>query len=200
MFWFHVDTSLRRADWWHFGIFIGNKCQENRCRAIQFGSIQKSHGTDVCIGSRIDSASFGVYFGSSATLCQRVQGSAANDLLVQVESKPTDTVRASRNHNARWNGTQSGKVCRKLLPKWHFDCLLGMYFTFYSPSLSHSHSPFRTNKAFVKHSAEVKRVAPYLLLFAISLMITNDRPTTLYSKVSALIQQIYELARTIFFI
>lgn len=43
---------------------------------------------------------------------------------------------------------------------------------------------FRTNKAFVKHSTEVKRVAPYLLLFAIHLMITNDRPTTLYSKVS----------------
>lgn len=35
----------------------------------------------------------------------------------------------------------------------------------------------------MKHSAEVKRVAPYLLLFVINLMVSNDRPTTLYSKV-----------------
>lgn len=74
-------------------------------------------------------------------------------------------------------------------------CLACTLHSFLSLSLL---SSFRTNKAFVKHSAEVKRVAPYLLLFTISLMISNDRPTTLYSKVSALIRQIYVLARTFF--
>lgn len=35
------------------------------------------------------------------------------------------------------------------------------------------------------HSLEVKRVAPYVLTFAINLMVSNKRPTTLYPKVSA---------------
>lgn len=42
------------------------------------------------------------------------------------------------------------------------------------------------NKLFVKHSIEVKRVAPFLLIFVINLMISNDRPTTLYPKVGAI--------------
>lgn len=41
------------------------------------------------------------------------------------------------------------------------------------------------NKLFVKHSIEVKRVAPFLLVYVINLMISNDRPTTLYPKVNA---------------
>ncbi|XP_031625322.1 uncharacterized protein LOC116342004 [Contarinia nasturtii] len=57
-----------------------------------------------------------------------------------------------------------------------------------------AHSLEKTNKTFVKHSAEVKRVAPYLLLFAINMMIGNDRPTTLYSKIKTHIEYIcYDL-------
>lgn len=41
---------------------------------------------------------------------------------------------------------------------------------------------------------EVKRVAPYLLLFVINLMITNERPTTLYTKIKTHIEYIcYDL-------
>lgn len=49
---------------------------------------------------------------------------------------------------------------------------------------SYSNNRHRINKCFVKHAAEVKRVAPYLLLYVINLMVSNERPTTLYSKVS----------------
>lgn len=46
----------------------------------------------------------------------------------------------------------------------------------------------------MKHSKEVKRVAPYLLLFVINLMITNERPTTLYTKIKTHIEYIcYDL-------
>lgn len=53
------------------------------------------------------------------------------------------------------------------------------------------------NKFFVKHATEVKRVAPYLLIFVINLMISNERPTTLYSKIKTHIEYIcYDLIAT----
>ncbi|XP_055905406.1 uncharacterized protein LOC129940904 [Eupeodes corollae] len=44
------------------------------------------------------------------------------------------------------------------------------------------------------HSLEVKRVAPYVLTFAINLMVSNKRPTTLYPKIKTHIENIcYDL-------
>lgn len=39
-------------------------------------------------------------------------------------------------------------------------------------------------KAFVKHARDVKRIAPYFLLFVINLMISKENVSTMYSKVS----------------
>lgn len=38
-------------------------------------------------------------------------------------------------------------------------------------------------KALIKHAKDVKRVAPYLLVFVINLYTSNERPATLYPKV-----------------
>lgn len=35
----------------------------------------------------------------------------------------------------------------------------------------------------MSHAKEVKRLAPYMLVFIINLMISNDRPLTLYPKI-----------------
>ncbi|KAG4072519.1 hypothetical protein HA402_004608 [Bradysia odoriphaga] len=46
-----------------------------------------------------------------------------------------------------------------------------------------SHKMENIIKAFVKHAKEVKRIAPYFLLFIINLMISKENVSTMYSKI-----------------